>query len=165
MAISIDPATKIINVPQSYLTLITGTLYELDTSQFKIDIMSLMDDEAGIVFDDPLIHNTEVTVAGTTFARTIEITNNYSVQFENGSYSVRLDGSNNNIFDVESGVLVQNNVQVIGQNSAGLINAAGAPLNAQQTRDAMELQTTGGRESIDDKLDNNFAIGAAGWTS
>jgi len=37
------------------------------------------------------------------------------------AYSVRLAGSNNNLFDIENGVLQQNQVQIIAQNSAGLI--------------------------------------------
>lgn len=121
MALTINPATKVITIPQSDLTPVAGTLYELDTNQFRRDVMALMDDEDYIWMDNPFIHNTEVTVAGTTFARTIEFVNGYSVEFENGSYTVRLSGSNNNIFDVENGILVQNSVQVIAQNSAGLI--------------------------------------------
>jgi hypothetical protein len=66
-------------------------------------------------------HNGEVTVAGTTFARIIEQTNGYILEFENLTYSVRLAGSNNNLFDVENGILTQNLVQVISQNSAGLV--------------------------------------------
>ena len=121
MPISITWGTKTINVPQSYLTNITGTLYELDTEQFRLDLKALEDDEAGIAFPDTHRHATEVIVAGVTYARVIEIINGYSITFENGSYSVRLAGSNNNFFDVENGVLNQNNVQVIAMNSAGLI--------------------------------------------
>lgn len=125
MAISIDWGNKIINVPQSYLTLITGTLYELDTDQFRLDLKALEDDEEGMPFPDTHRHNTEVTVVGVTYARVIEIINGYSVTFENGSYSVRLAGSNNNIFDVENGILNQNTVQIISQNAAGLIVSEG----------------------------------------
>jgi len=88
---------------------------------------------------DAYIHNTEVTVAGTTFARTLEFINGYSVEFENLSYSVRLAGSNNNIFDVENGILVQNLVQVIAQNSGGLIvsSGGGGGLTPAETADAV----------------------------
>jgi hypothetical protein len=37
-----------------------------------------------------------------------------------------------------------------------------APLNAQQTRDSMGLDHSNGALSLDGKLDNNFAISAAG---
>ena len=122
MAISVDWATKVITVPQADCTLITGTLYELDTDVFRLALKDLEDDVEGIPFLDTHRHNTEVTVAGTTFARAIEIINGYSVEFTPDSqWTVRLVGSNNNIFDVENGILAQNQVQVIPTNAAGLI--------------------------------------------
>jgi hypothetical protein len=120
MAISVNWNTKVIFVPQVDLVLVSGTLYELDTNAFRLELKDLEDDE-GIPFLDTHRHNTEVTVAGTTFARVIEIINGYSIEFEDGQYSVRLVGSNNNFFDVDNGILVQNQVQVIPGNSAGLI--------------------------------------------
>lgn len=121
MAISIDWGSKVISVPQSYLTPIVGTLYELDTEQFRLDLKALEDDPEGMAFPDTHRHATQVTVAGITYARTIEIINGYSIEFEDGQYSVRLAGSNNNFFDVENGILSQNQVQVIPGNAAGLI--------------------------------------------
>jgi len=163
MALSVDYSTKIITIPKADLTFVTGTLYELDTAQFKVDLGEIQDSEDGVWADTMYTHNSEVTVAGTTFARTLEIINGYSVEFENGTYSVRLANSNNNIFDVENGILVQNTVQVIAQNSAGLIvsQAGGPPIDQQAVRDAMELESTSGKDSIDDKLDQNFVISAA----
>jgi len=162
MAVSVDYATKIITIPKADLTLVTGTLYELDTEALRRELAALQDDEEGIWADTMYTHNTEVTVAGTTFARTIEIFNGYSLEFEDGNYSVRLEGSNNNYFDVENGILEQNQVQVISNNSGGLVKQAqGPPIDEQAVRDAMELESTSGEISIDDKLDNNFAISAA----
>jgi hypothetical protein len=124
--ITVDWPTKVISVPQSYLTPVTGTLYELDTDQFRLDLKDLEDDSGGgIVWPDTHRHNTSVTVAGVTYARTIEIINGYQVVFTpDAQWSVRLAGSNNNIFDIETGVLVQNQVQVIPTNSAGLQTVA-----------------------------------------
>ena len=121
MALSVDPSTLIITVPKADLTLVSGTLYEMDTNAFRLAVETLLSSEAYMWMPTAIRHNTQVTVAGTTFARTIEMINGYSVQFENGTYSVRLAGSNNNLFDVENGILQQNSVQVIAQNSAGLI--------------------------------------------
>lgn len=123
MAISIDYSTLTISVPQADLTLVSGTLYEMDTeADFRQAVNALQDDEEGMPFATAIRHNTEVTVAGTTFARTIEVINGYSVTFTPDSqWSVRFIGSNNNIFDVENGILNQNQVQVIPSNSAGLI--------------------------------------------
>lgn len=141
MAITIDRLTNIIDVPQADLTLIAGTLFELDTNQFRKDLKAIEASEEGIVEADTHIHNTEVTVAGTTFARTVEILSPYSVQFTPDSqYSVRLAGSNNNIFDVENAILVQNQVQIIAQNSAGLIvTTTGSGLSAAQDTKLTEV--------------------------
>ncbi len=127
MAISIDFGnTFVIFVPQADLTLVSGSLYELDVNAFRLELKDLEDDEAGMPFPRTHVHNTEVTVAGTTFARLVEILAPYSVEFEDGPYSVRLFGANNNIFDIENGILVQNQVQVIPSNSGGLVVAGGA---------------------------------------
>jgi hypothetical protein len=123
MALSLDPATRVITIPQADLTLVTGTLYSLDTNQFRKDVWDLLSSEPYIWLPPAFRHNTEVAVAGVTYARTLEFINGFSIEFESGTYSVRLEGSNNNIFDVENGILVQNTVQVIPTNSAGLVNA------------------------------------------
>ena len=125
MSLSVDWTTHVIHIPKSYLTLVVGTLYKLDTNQFRLDLKSIEADIPGMGQLKTHTHNTEVTVAGTTYARTLEILSPYSVEFENGTYSVRLEGSNNNIFDVENGILVQNYVQVIPTNAAGLIVTSG----------------------------------------
>lgn len=132
MAISVNWFTKVITVPKADLTLIVGSLYEMDTDQFRKDLKSLEDDAEGMPFQDTHRHSTEVTVAGTTYARAIEIINGYSITFEDGQYAVRLVGSNNNFFDVENGILNRNQVSVIPTNSAGLIRTdiPGKPTDA-----------------------------------
>jgi len=123
MTVSIDHSTRVITVQQGDLTLVSGTLYEHNTETFRQTVNDLMDDEAGIVLPDWAVRNAPVTVAGTTFAQTIEVVNGFSVEYDDapGAYSVRLAGSNNNLFDVENGILAQNLVQVISTNSAGLV--------------------------------------------
>lgn len=124
MTISIDPATKVISVPQADLTFVSGTLYSLDSNAFRKAVMADLSAEDHIWMDDAFVHNTEVTVAGTTFARTLEFINGYSITFEDtgSAYTVRIEGSNNNIFDVENGILNPTSlVTVVSTNSAGLI--------------------------------------------
>lgn len=122
MAISVNWETQVIYVPQSYLTLISAGLYELDVDQFRLDLKALEESEEGIVYPDTHQHFTEITIAGVTYARFVEIINGYTVEFEDGLYSVLLSGANNNIFDVANGILVLNQVSIISQNSAGLIS-------------------------------------------
>lgn len=123
--ITIDWGTHIITIPQSYLAFVSGTFYTLDTNQFRLDLKALEVTPEGMAEPITHRHNTEVTIAGTTFARTIEILAPYSVEFEDGQYSVQLQNSNNNIWDIGGGILVQNQVQVIPTNSAGLIIGSG----------------------------------------
>jgi len=79
--------------------------------------------------EDSYNHNTEVVVAGVTYARTLTTLNGYSYTFTPDSqWSVRLEGSNNDFWDIEAGFLNQNQVQVIPTNSAGLIVNAGQSL-------------------------------------
>ena len=142
MAITTDWATKTFTVPQADLTLVSGTLYEMNTeTDFRQAINAIMAGEDGIVFEDSINHNTEVTFAGVTFARTIEMINGYSLTFSpNSQWTVRLAASNNNLFDVENGILNQNQVQVIGQNSAGLqIVSTGSGLSGAQDTKLTEI--------------------------
>ena len=151
MALSVTWGTKIINVLQADLTPVTGTLYELDTDQFRKDLKNLEDGEAGMPFPDTHTHNTEVTVAGVTYARFIEIINGYSITFEDAQYSVRLAGSNNNFFDVENGILNQNQVQIIPGNAAGLITVvSGSGVTSQDKIDIAD--------AVWDHADGDFMV-------
>jgi hypothetical protein len=147
MALSIDWATKIITQPQADLTPVTGTLYEMDTEAFRNELHTIQASEDGMVHDAIFSHNTEVTVVGVTYARFIQLINGYSLVFTpDSAWSVRLANSNNNLFDVENGFLVQNNVQVIAQNSAGLINTtnttiADAVTDLDETIDVIDKVT------------------------
>lgn len=127
MAITIDWGnTNVISVPQADLTLVSGALYDFDTEAFREELIALEDDEEGMPWPRTHIHNTQVTVAGVTYARFIEILSPYSVTFEDtgSAYAVRFVGSNNNIFDVENGILnPTDKVSYIPTNSAGLIIA------------------------------------------
>ena len=121
MAISVDPATFVITVPKADLTLVSGTFYTYDTDAFRLELREWEYSEVGMPFEKTHDHNTEVTIAGVTYARTVSILSPYTVTFEAGTYSVKLEGSNNDVWDIGGGILNQNTVQVIPTNSAGLI--------------------------------------------
>jgi hypothetical protein len=117
MDLLINWDTKIITIPKSELTWISGVLYELDTDVFRLALKALEASEEGIVFADTHRHNTEVILGGVTYARFIEIINAYTVTFETGQYGVNLIGSNNNILDVAN----VNQVSIRSSNSAGFV--------------------------------------------
>tara|TARA_R110000772_G_scaffold17946_3_gene49865 strand:+ start:22653 stop:25514 length:2862 start_codon:yes stop_codon:yes gene_type:complete len=118
MAISIDWATKIINVPQTYLTPTANPAsFNLDTDVFRLDLKAIEAGVPGMPNERTHNHNTEVPLGGIIYARVIEIINGYTVTFEDGQYAVNLFGSNNNIGDVTN----LNQVSVRTNNSAGLI--------------------------------------------
>jgi hypothetical protein len=154
MTIALDEATQIITVDQSDLTFVSGDLYELDTNAFRLAIGALLDDARYIWMPPAFIHNGEVTVAGTTFSRTIELINGYSLTFEDLLYSVRLAGSNNNLFDVENSILnPSGNVTVIGQNSAGLVTVVtGSGLSAGQDTALTEIHRDRGLDAANAKV-------------
>lgn len=111
--------------------------------------MDLLDDEDRIWLPGAFRHNTTVTIAGVTYARFIEVINNFTVEFTpNTQWTVLLEGSNNNIFDVGGGILVQNQVQVIPTNSAGLIQiTSGSGLSVDQATQLDELWKLSGLDA------------------
>jgi hypothetical protein len=127
MALSIDPATSTVTIPQADLTYSSGTLYDFDTLQFMRDLNALLDDEEYIWMNTAFSHNTEVIISGVPYARLIEMLSPWSITFEDtgSAYSVRYINSNNNMFDVDSGRLNPTAlVTVISQNSAGLTSSS-----------------------------------------
>lgn len=158
MAISVDWATKVISIPQADLTLISGTIYELDSDWLRLQLKDLEDDEVGMPYLDTHRHNTTVIISGVTFARTIEIINGYSITFEDGQYTVIIKGSNNNYHDVAGGILNQNQVQIIPSNSAGyIVVSVGSGLSTQEHDHLLGLDTNtidGKVDTIDGKIDD-----------
>lgn len=123
MSVTVTWATKVINVPKSYLTLIQAApteIYEMNLNQFHLTLKELEATEEGQVFVDTHRHNTEVELGGITYARVIEIINGYTVTFEDDQYAVNLVGANSNVGDVVN----VNQVSVRSYNAAGLISNA-----------------------------------------
>lgn len=131
--ISINWATKVVAIPQSYLTLVSGSTYSLDVDQLRLDIKALEDDEAGIVYPTTHNHNTSVLLSGVTYARTFEVINGYTLDFENGSYTVKCVGANHNIGDVK----VVDSVSLIIGNAAGLITVSSGSGLSTEEHDAL----------------------------
>lgn len=122
MAITINWGTRVITVPQSDLTSLGASRYQLDVNAFRLALKDLEDSEEGQAFPDTHRHATEATLSGVTYARQVELINNYTVTFQSTGtpYQVECVGANHNIADVKT----VNDVSLIIGNSAGLIAVA-----------------------------------------
>jgi hypothetical protein len=136
MAITIDWGTRVIFVPQDFLTPVGEGLYGLDVNALRVALKSLEDDEEGMVFLDTHRHSLPLTLAGVTYARGVEIINGYTVEFENGQYTVVCSGANHNLSDVK----VPNSVSLVIGNAAGLIvHSVGSGLSTAEHDKLMAL--------------------------
>ena len=151
MAPSINWATKVITIPQADLSLVSGNLYELDVDAFRLDLKNIEDDVEGMVFPATHRHNTQVVLAGVTYARTFEIINGYTVTFQDtgNPYTVRCVGANHNLADVVNYV---SEVSLIVGNSAGLQTVVSGSGVTQQDKDDIVggVWTNGYRGMSDD---------------
>ena len=119
MALSIDWATKVINVPKADMQLVQASpteIRQLDINAFRLELKSLEADVYGMPNFITHNHVAPITVGGVTLARVVEIINGYTVTFEDGQYAVNLVGANSNIGDVTN----VNQVSIRSANSAGL---------------------------------------------
>lgn len=104
----------------SFMSLLGGDVYQMDTDGFRQALKDEEDSEIGIIFPKTHNHNTSVLLGGIQYARVVEILSPYTITFSDagGAWVCNLNGSNNNILDVTN----LTSVQVRSNNSAGLIN-------------------------------------------
>ena len=117
MAISVDYSSfpYLITIPQSDLTLVSGTQYQITVDQLWVLLRDYADSEEGIV--SPIIYR-RIPATSSTPPITEINENYYECQFQNGLYSVEIIDGNSNFRDVE----VKNQVSVGTNNNTGFIN-------------------------------------------
>jgi hypothetical protein len=128
-------------------------LYELDVNEFRLALKDIEDSEEGMSFPDTHRHNTEAILSGTTYARQLEIINEYTVTFENGNYSVKCVGANHNIGDVKN----YNSVSLIIGNSAGMV-VGGGGITQEDKEEIADLVLNSGVLTEYAFLDETFVI-------
>ena len=136
MTVTVNFSTRVITVPKSFMTQKSAILFELDVNSLRLALKEIEESGAGIVYPDTHRHNTEITLSGVTYARSVEIINGYTITFEDGQYVVACVGANHNIADVKN----LNQVSIVVGNSAGLVVANGGNgggATAQEIRDAV----------------------------
>jgi hypothetical protein len=122
MAYSVDWPSKTVTIPKTDLSLVSASpeIYELDVTVFWAAIHDIQDGD-GITYDTIMASNAPQSISGITLVRTVEIINDYQIEFEDGQYQVNLIGANNNILSAR----VQNQVSLNPSNSAGAIVVSG----------------------------------------
>lgn len=146
MAITVDWASRVINVPQADLLSLGGGIYELDLDAFRLTLKALESSVDGMAFPDTHFHNPPVTVAGVTIARVVVLINGYTVTFEDGQYAVNLKGANSNVADVTN----VNQVSTRSFNTAGLIEViTGSTLTPTEALQLLELYQLAGLDKTD----------------
>ena len=120
-----------ISVSQADLVFISGSLFNHDTAAFRAELKSWEDSEEGMVQPKTHNHNAAVLLGGIQYARVIEILSPYTITFEETGtpYVVSLSGSNNNILEKTN----LGTVQILSNNSAGLINVSEVQFDAFQS--------------------------------
>jgi hypothetical protein len=134
--VTIDALERVIHVPKAFMTMVSPTLYELDVNALRLALKSLEDDAEGMAMPDTHRHNTVLVLSGVAYARSVEIINGYTVEFEDGQYVVRCVGANHNLADVK----VLNQVSLVIGNSAGLVevsSGSGSGPTASEVADAV----------------------------
>lgn len=150
--ISVNAATRIITVPLADLTLVTaasgsfGAVYSYNVDAYRLELRDWEDSVDGMGAPSTHNHNTEVTLAGVTYARVFEQVNGYTTTFEldTPAQQVSLFGANHNIGDVQN----VNGVGLIINNSAGLQTVTqGSGLSVDQATQLLELWRLFGLEA------------------
>lgn len=117
MAYSVNWITRVITIPVSDMTLISGTEYDITATDFQSEVRRLEWDFGSLWADQILHWSDSKTLLGTTYAPFVEVINGYTVAFDVAASRVNLRGGNMNL--ASSAVLVNNGVLVIPNNSAG----------------------------------------------
>jgi len=138
MAITIDWAAKVIQVPRADMLLLQSTpteIRQLDLNSFRQTLKALEASYLGMGYLRTHTHNASVSVGGAVLAQVIQIVNGYTVLFEDGQYRVQTGGANSNIGEVTQ----VNQVSVSTSNSAGL-----------QDLNSLQAASFGGLVAIDE---------------
>jgi hypothetical protein len=130
--------TKVVTIPTSDLTLVSGTRYSLTMSDCLTAVRGLEWGFSDGMWALPILDHsdTRFDFAGVDYAPFDDFINGYTVEFTGLATRVDLLGSNNNLIDV----LVDNGVSVVPSNSAGLqVVETGSGLSPEEQADLEEI--------------------------
>jgi hypothetical protein len=129
MVYSVNWTTKVITVPLTDLTLVSGSNYTLDTGDFWIEMRRLEASTGDGLWTLQVIEfiNTQV-LSGLSYSAIVKVINGYTWDTDTPNIIISLLGKNSNLLDV---FIPGNGVSVLANNSAGKIET-GSGLSAAQ---------------------------------
>ena len=132
MTYTVDWENSKVTIPTTDLTFVQSDpdIYELDVGDFWLAVRAIEASEEAMPFKRIVANTAPKSVAGITLGRVIEVINGYSIEFEDGMYSVNVVGGNNNFANVK----VQNYVSVNTANSAGMTGTTQDPSFTEDDR-------------------------------
>ncbi len=121
LTFSIDRTTSVITIDRLSMPEVPNTASEVrtfDVVEFHYLLRDNEDDWEGIHFSTTHNWKDPITIGGVTLAAVFELLDPYTVTFEDGQYTVYVQGANSNLGDK----INKNQVSVYIQNSAGLVD-------------------------------------------
>lgn len=137
MAYTVVWNTKVVSIPISDLTLVSGAEYNLDLALFHKEVRRLEWDFAGGLFSEQIVDYTlPKTISGSTLSAVVEVINGYTFVFPVAADAVNLIGANTNLHELS--ITPPNGVSIRPNNSGGntitLVNT-GSGVTAQDVTD------------------------------
>ena len=151
MAYSVNWTTKVVTVPLTDLTLVSGANYSLDSGDFWIEMRRLEASAGDGLWAIQVIEyvNTQI-LSGITYSAIVKMINGYTWDTDTTNKTISLLGFNNNLLDT---FIPGSGISVLANNSAGKIEV-GSGLDASQ---ATQLEEVHDRLDLDAVKPNVYA--------
>lgn len=139
MAYAVNWTTKVITVPLTDLTFVSGTNYTLDAADVWIELRRLEASPSDGLWADQIAEfvNTQV-LSGLSYSAILKMINGYTWNTDTTNKTISLLGINNNLLDA---FIPGDGISVLANNSGGKITVdSGLSAITQQDKDDIENQ-------------------------
>jgi hypothetical protein len=139
MAYAVNWTTKVVTIPLTDLTFVSGTNYTLDAADVWIELRRLEASPTDGLWADQIAEfvNTQV-LSGLSYSAILKMINGYTWNTDTSNKTISLLGINNNLLDT---FIPGNGISVLANNSGGKITVdGGASAITQQDKDDIENQ-------------------------
>lgn len=139
MAYAVNWTTKVITVPLTDLTFVSGTNYTLDAADVWIELRRLEASPSDGLWADQIAEfvNTQV-LSGLSYSAILKMINGYTWNTNTSNKTISLLGINSNLLDT---FIPGNGISVLANNSGGkIIVDSGLSAITQQDKDDIENQ-------------------------